>query len=56
MPIENVKDCINSLKAKSTEGFDKMPQRVLKDGCDHLLVPFRTLMNKIYTAKETPHQ
>ena len=56
MSIENVKDCMKSLKAKNTEGFDRIPQRVLKDGCDHLLIPFTTLMNKIYTEKEIPDQ
>jgi hypothetical protein len=42
---------MNSLKAKKTEGFDRIPQRVLTDGCDHLLIPFTTLLNKIRTKK-----
>ena len=56
MSIENVKDCIMSLKTKNTEGFDRIPQRVLKDGCNHLLIPLTTLMNKIYNEKEIPDQ
>jgi hypothetical protein len=54
--IENMTDWIKSLKAKNTEGFDRIPQRVLKDGCDHLLIPFTTLMNKIYNKKEIHDQ
>ena len=43
-----------SLKAKKMQGFARIPQSVLKDGCNHLCMPFTTLMNKIYIPKEIP--
>jgi hypothetical protein len=45
-----------SLKAKNTEGIDRIPQRVFKDGCNHLLIPFTTLRNTIYNEKQIPDQ
>ena len=51
MSLEKVRECMLSLKAKNTEGFDRIPQRILKDGINHLAIPFTELMNRIYTDK-----
>ena len=40
-----VKACIEAIKLKNTEGFDRVPQRVLVDGIDHLLTPLSVLFN-----------
>ena len=56
MSMDNIKDCINSLKNKNVEGFDRIPQRILRDGCTHLVIPYTVLMNKIYYQKSIPDQ
>jgi hypothetical protein len=44
------------MKIKNMEGFDRILQKVLKDGCDHLISPFTVLFNKIYSQKLIPDQ
>ena len=56
MDLQSVRECITSLKIKNTEGFDRIPQRVLVDGIDYLLAPLTTLMNRIYEQKQVPEQ
>ena len=34
MDTDSVRECILSLKLKNSEGFDRIPQRVLVDGVD----------------------
>ena len=51
-----VRECINSLKIKNTEGYDRVPQRVLVDGIDFLAGPFAELFNKIYYQQSIPGQ
>jgi hypothetical protein len=29
-------ECMNSLKTKNAEGFNRIPQRISKDGCNHV--------------------
>ena len=43
MPTSEVKKCLESIKIKNTEGYDRIPQRVLADGIEHLLPPFTKL-------------
>jgi hypothetical protein len=47
--IDNVRECVNSIKMRNVEGFDRIPQKVLIDGCDHLVGPFTVLFNEIYS-------
>ena len=56
MDTDSVRECILSLKLKNSEGFDRIPQRVLVDGVDHLIKPIAVLMDKIYISKQIPHQ
>jgi hypothetical protein len=52
MSPNKVRESILSLKAKNTEGFDRIP----KDGITHLVTSLTELMNKIYSDKEIPAQ
>ena len=56
MGIEQVKKCIESIKMKNSEGFDRIPQRVLVDGIDYLLLPVSKLFEIIYKEKAIPEQ
>ena len=38
MDIFSIREVLQTLKIKNTEGFDRIPQRVLVDGADHLVV------------------
>ena len=52
----SVKECMLSLKIKNTDGYDRIPQRILVDGADVLVGPFSKLFNKIYNEKTIPEQ
>ena len=56
MDCQSVRECVSSLKIKNSEGFDRIPQRILVDGIDVLLTPITALMNKIYEQKCVPDQ
>ena len=56
MDIESVISCMKSLKSKNSEGFDRIPQRVLVDGVSILAVPMNKLMSLIYREKQIPEQ
>ena len=45
-----------SLKCKNSEGFDRIPQRILKDGAEVLINPLTVLFNKVYVQKTIPGQ
>ena len=47
MTTNDVKKCLESIKLKNTEGYDRIPQRVLVDGMEHLLCPFAKLFEHI---------
>ena len=51
-----VERCIRSIKVKNSEGYDRVPQRILVDGMIHLLPPFTKLFDAIYYSKEIPEQ
>jgi hypothetical protein len=51
-----VRECILSLKIKNSEGWDRIPQRVLVDGIEELLEPITVLMSMIYNQKTVPEQ
>ena len=48
--------CIKTIKIKNCEGIDRIPQRILVDGADHLVAPLTYLFKLIYTRKEIPAQ
>ena len=54
--INNVKECMLTLKSKRCEGFDRIPVCVLADASDILLDPLTQLFEKIYTARLLPEQ
>ena len=56
MQLESVKSSMLSLKPKNSEGFDRIPQRILKDGADVLSIPMFRLMDLIYHEKRVPDQ
>ena len=39
MNTHNIKKCFDSIKNKNSEGFDRIPQRILVDGLEHSLDP-----------------
>ena len=39
MDSERIKECVKSLKIKNTEGYDRIPQRIIVDGLDSLDKP-----------------
>jgi hypothetical protein len=41
---------------KNTEGYDRIPQRILIDGSEHLIAPLTKLFDLIYTHKQIPEQ
>jgi hypothetical protein len=56
MSTKEVQKSIESIKLKNTEGYDRIPQRVLVDGIEHLLQPFTKLFDLIYREKSIPEQ
>jgi hypothetical protein len=51
-----IKEYILSLKIKNTEGYDRLPQRIIIDGVNILLRPFTGLFDLIYKYKKLPQQ
>ena len=51
-----VKECILNLKIKNSEGFDRIPQRILREGIDVLQGPLSLLFKLIYEEKQIPDQ
>jgi hypothetical protein len=41
---------------KNTEGYDKIPKRILKDRSDQLLTPLTELFALVYNFKQIPEQ
>ena len=48
MTARNVLDALRSIKIKNCEGYDRMSQRILNEGCDLLLQPITRLFELIY--------
>ena len=53
MSINEVAKCLKSIKMKNSEGYDRIPQRVLLDGNEHLLLPMAKLFELIYKEKKS---
>ena len=56
MTVKDVEECLSTLKIKNSEGFDRIPQRILADGKHLLLDPLSKLFEKIYMEKKIPQQ
>jgi hypothetical protein len=56
MSSKLIRECISSLKIKNTEGYDRIPQRVLVDGINKLTNPLSIIFKKIYNEKAIPGQ
>ena len=52
----DVQECLESLKSKRCEGYDRIPVCILADACDILLDPFCELFKKIYATGLLPEQ
>ena len=52
----DILECLKSLKIKNCEGFDRIPQRILNDGADHLVAPLAGLFDLIYHSNQLPEQ
>ena len=47
---------MSDIKIKNSEGYDRLPQRIIVDGATVLINPLTTLFNKIYHQKTIPDQ
>ena len=56
MTKDDVKMCLSDLKSKRCEGFDRIPQCILLDARNSLLVPFFNVFNQIYLTCKIPEQ
>jgi hypothetical protein len=56
MTADRVSECLNELKIKNCEGYDRIPMRILKDGASILRNPLSVLFERIYEKKEIPEQ
>ena len=56
MTQEYIKECIKSIKVKNCEGHDRIPQRIIVDGVDHLTAPITNLFSLIYMQNKIPQQ
>jgi hypothetical protein len=56
MDINSVRDCMEFLITKSSEGHDRIPQRIIKDGGAILIEPFSELFRRIYFKRNIPGQ
>ena len=56
MDEDSVRECIATIKLKNTEGFDRIPQRILVDGASVLTKPMCELFSKIYYQRAVPKQ
>ena len=56
MNKEAIVECLKSIKIKNTEGFDRIPQRILVDGSEHLVDPLTELFGLIYNHNQLPEQ
>jgi hypothetical protein len=56
MGADAVKECILSLKSKNSEGFDRIPQRIIPDGVYKLFSSLSRLFELIYEEKKVPEQ
>ena len=56
MTSTDILECLKSIKNKNCEGYDRIPQRILRDGANELIIPLTGLFQRIYTQKTIPEQ
>ena len=56
MTTERVTKCLNEMKIKNCEEYDRMPLRILKERAKALARPLSVLFHNIYITKEIPEQ
>ena len=56
MGQNEILECVNSIKIKNCEGHDRIPQRILVDGIDHLIGSLTQLFKLIYDQNQIPEQ
>ena len=56
MTGERILECIKGLKIKNTEGYDRIPQRIIIDGGMVLCRPLENLFRLVYRDKCVPGQ
>ena len=56
MTTTDILECVNQLKMKNCEGYDRIPQRILIDGISILINPLSNLFNLIYKDCQIPQQ
>ena len=56
MSSKNLLKCIKDITLKNTEGYDRIPQRIIVDGKRNLIVPLSHLFELIYNTKCIPKQ
>ena len=56
MSLQEILECIEQLKIKNCEGYDRIPQIILIDGIDILVNPLSQLFSLIYRDKLIPEQ
>ena len=49
-------ECVKDLKMKNTEGYDRIPQRILLDGIEVLIEPLTQLFKMVYRDQAIPGQ
>ena len=50
MSQSDIIECVKSIKVKNCEGYDRIPQRILVDGIDHLAKPLTHLLSSSANA------
>ena len=56
MTGKRILECIKGLKIKNTEGYDRIPQRIIIDGGMVLCRPLENLFRLVYRDKCVPGQ
>ena len=54
MSSTDILEIMSDIKIKNSEGYDRLPQRIVVDGATVLINPLTTLFNKIYHQKNNP--
>ena len=55
MTDTDIIDCLQNIKIKNCEGFDRIPQRILVDGAQVLITPLKGLFHRAATPMLSPH-
>ena len=56
MTDTDIRECLNNIKIKNCEGYDRIPQRILVDGANILAEPLRKLFKRVYFQNSIPEQ